>query len=736
MLALFLDESGIFEEKEEPILLNAGLVYKGQKLTQDIKNLQSFLNKLCKQFGLVYPDGLHGSEIRNYTIKRQIQISLLNFLAQQNSWSIIGIIGGDYEQDKRSNIVNEKTASNLYRNMLVRLLDNTLYYTSLSENERQAQLHIASRVAIISADDNERHQQYEELGYRRKRNNDDSFRYYIIDERVISAVLGQLYKERVNPPQLDFQLYVKSIYREKNVGLMAADLICNYLYGQINRRVGDMGLNKLVAGLQSYNLNSYLWVYDQADDKYRILSNMQFEGNLYEYLVLRNQFFTESYGIAQYYASRWIPKPPDITLSVLEKAIRILNDRRKNPDIDYPQELRIVEQLNHLVEKDMSKIPLKNIYQLYDLMLQLNNHIGNPEQALVCGKKAIQVLKQQPRSRNNYQRRLETCVRMSGVETNRFHFQGAIRILNDELAPRLESRLKLEVDDFGPLIDSTLGKCYSALGQNYAFLRKNRKALKMFQRSLEHFADEPGNAEITTNHILHLALAMRDMDLFKQYAPSFFNDPAINNTISRNEKSISICPLAGSKDKGSFPKWLLQYRWQSAMENSNPFKLLVLLKAINLMELWKEAGMLERILNADYSARFVSNDSHPWEFIYRHMAEIAFKAGLQKSGQDLVKKSVAVAAPRLPLTFQVVHLGTRMMADSYLYQEKELARCYLEKIEELKQICLNAPENTRHIYSQDNPDSWFYDCVINADSKFSSHKKVRIFLDRFTYAYR
>jgi tetratricopeptide (TPR) repeat protein len=323
---------------------------------------------------------------------------------------------------------------------------------------------------------------------------------------------------------------------------------------------------------------------------------------------------------------------------------------------------------------------------------------------------------------------------MAGIGTNSFHFQGAIKILHEELAPRLKTRLKLEENDFGPLIDPTLGKCYSALGQNYAFLKRYRDALEAFQKSLEHFVNNSGNIEITVTHVLHLALAMEDMDLFEYYASDFFNDSVANNTISRHGEGSSIPPLADGRGKVGFP--LLEHRWRNAMKSHNPFKLLVLLKAINLMELWKRAGMLERILNADYSAHFASDDSHPWEFIYRHMAEMAFKAGYSKPGQALIKKSIAVAAPGLSLTFKVLHLGTRMMADSYLYQGKKLAACYREKIEELIQVCLSAPEAAKYIYSQDNPNSWFYDCVINADSNFSPHKKVKMFLERFTYAYR
>jgi hypothetical protein len=738
MLAFFLDESGIFEVKEEPVLLNAGLVYKGQGLEQDIKNLKNFLKKLCKQFGLVFPEGLHGSEIRNRNLKQQIQTLLLEHLGQQNCWSIIGIINGDFEQDTRSNIVDERSASNLYHNMLIRLLDNALYYSPLSDNEKYAQLHIASRVVMVHAKDKMRRQQYEELGYNYKDNKDGRFRYFLIDERVVKAALGQLYMERAKSPHLDFQLFVKSIYRDGNVGLMAADLICNYLYGNIKRKSDDKGLEKLIAGFQNYNLNSFLWVYGKLDDKYRILHNMQSEGNIYEFLNLSNQIFTKDYGIARYYASRWMPQPPYITPFVLEEAIRVLNEKRKDADRNYPQELQVVKKIRQLAEQDLGEIPPKNAYQLYDMMLQLNNHMGNPAEAITFGEKAIQLLKQQPRTRDNSQRRLETLLRMSGIETNRFNFQGAVYLLNEELAPYLESRLNSgDENEFGPLIDPTLGKCYSALGQNYAFLGSYEPALDAFKRALDHFATEPGNIEITTTHILQLALAMGDMVLFEEYAPSYFGDPTIG-ALQDNEKVDAVVPdftsPGGAKD--SLPGWLLQHRWQNAMQSNNPFKLLVFLKAVNLAGLWGKMGLLERIQNADYKNYFASNNSHPWEFIFRHLAESAFKSGDFQRGKSFIKKSIVVDAPRPSLTFKVLHLGTLAIADSYLYKGKELERYYNVRMAELKQICLSSPEDTKHIYSQDNPDSWFYGCITSVDSDHLPHKKVQMFIDRFTYAYR
>lgn len=717
MLALFLDESGIFERKDELILLNAGLVYKGYDYDHDIKNLEDHLKNLCYQFGFEYPRGLHGSEIQNYRIKKQVLESLLTFLALQKSWSIIGIIGGDYEQDKRSNIANEHYASNLYHNMLDHLLDNALYYSSLPENEKNAQIHIASRVAIVEADDYERHQQYKELGYGYNVNNDGSVRYYLIDGDTVRATLGRLYRERANSPHLDFHISVQTLYRDKNAGLETADLICNYLYGQLRQKEEGLGLNKLVANLkETFGLNSYIWVYGQADDNYRVLKNLQLEGKIYEYLDSREQFFAEKHGIVKYYASRWMPRPPIISPPMLEEAIRTLGENRKNPNRNYPRELGIVKQLFQLARADLGEVPPLFDYQLSDLMLQLNNHMGNTEKALVHGERAIAALKQQPHTRDNYQRSLETRLRMSGIETNRFNFLGAIKILSDELAPLLQFRLESsDLDDFGPQIDPTLGKCYSALGQNYAYLKKHDDALKSFNRSLNHFAAEPENMEITITHILHLALSKSDINLFERFAPSYFNDTSDN---------------LGTPER----RW--QRRWQDAIESKNPYKLLVLLKAINIMESVKEKRVLERFLNADYKAFFVSDNNHPWELIYRHMAEIAFKNGLQQRGKNLIKQSLSVSAPGFTLTFKLLHLGTRMMAGSYLYKEKELSHCYLRAVDELKEICKDAPLDSKHIYSQDDPDSWFFNIVENVETKSSFQEKARTFLGRFTYEYR
>lgn len=275
-------------------------------------------------------------------------------------------------------------------------------------------------------------------------------------------------------------------------------------------------------------------------------------------------------------------------------------------------------------------------------------------------------------------------------------------------------------------------------GAKLCFLRKkNKRALEAFKNSLGQFENEPENKEITKTHILHLALAMKDAKLFESCARSFFHYPIVNDKKCINEiiSNLNMFSAVGDSNEDSPLKQVLHHCWQNTMESNYPYKLLIFIKAINLMGLWRDKKILNIILNTDYPAYFTSMGSHPWELIYRHIAEIAFKAGLLSEGEYLVRKSVEIGTPVPQLTLQVLHLGTRMMAASYLYQGRKLEQYYNETIEELKEICFNST-NSRYIYSDDNPDSWFYDCVTTVDYCCSSDKKAQKFLNYFTYAYR
>jgi RNA binding exosome subunit len=82
LLAVFLDESGIFETAKEHAQLNTGLVYKGENPEQAAKKLQTLLEQICFQHKLTYPEGLHGSKIKNLKLRRQIQNQIRQFLVR------------------------------------------------------------------------------------------------------------------------------------------------------------------------------------------------------------------------------------------------------------------------------------------------------------------------------------------------------------------------------------------------------------------------------------------------------------------------------------------------------------------------------------------------------------------------------------------------------------------------------------------------------------------------------
>ncbi len=736
MLAIYLDESGRFESKKEHKILNAGLIYKGKDLSQAIEKLRNFLGEICNSYNLSYPEGLHGSEISNIRLRRRIQQQLLEFLGNNKGWSIIGIVAGDYEIDSRSNIIDESQASNLYRNMLMRLLDNFLYFTPMAHQEKELELHIANRVAVVSKEDKQRQNQYKTLGYNRTEDRAKNiWLYHLIDEPVISAALSQLYEERENSPQLDFQLFVQNIYKAKNVGLIAADLVCNWIFLNIDPRQADRGLKKICTKLHYMGLNSDLWTYDQVDDKWREIYELAESTDVYSYLAQRLRFNQDANLLHQYYQEHFTLPEVNVTGDTLEAACHKANNTLKGNNIEYHLEEAILQELLKLARLQLPPPPALIFYYLYDLLLRIYNHLGEPDKAIEYGEKALKQLELLPRSLDNMERRLETLNRMSVTETNRFNFEAAVFLLEKDLLPHLVKRLQLEDDGSGPPLDPVLGRCYSSLGQNYAFLGRNKKAIKAFEMSLEHFAADPVNINITTAHILHLALTADNLELFGEYAPGYFGElPGKNSPLPDSVSPDNDNALNKIRTNTKPAEGLSLNYWRVAINSKNPFKLFVLIKYINFYDIWRGDQVMQNLLYTDYNEAFGSTNHHPWELIYRHLAEIAFKDGRKDEGCKWIECSLSVGSPTPSFTFRVLHLGTGLMADSYCCKGKELKQAYQETLDALQEICANAEGH--HVYHPDNPKSWFFDCVENASSKNSVRKKIQRFINRFTFEYR
>ncbi|MDD2510962.1 MAG: hypothetical protein PHG94_07565, partial [Syntrophomonas sp.] len=495
------------------------------------------------------------------------------------------------------------------------------------------------------------------------------------------------------------------------------------------------GLNEICARLHKMGVNSYLWAYDQVDDQWRELYELSTRGDIYAFLTQRLKFVHDSNPLNQYYQQHFALPEMNISAGALEEACNMSDKTLKGDNVKYHLEEAILQEVLDLASLKLPPPPPLIFYYLYDLLLRTYNHLGEPDKAIEYGEKALKQLDLLPRSLDNMERRLETLNRMSVTETNRFNFEAAVLLLEKGLVPRLVKRLQLEDDGSGPPLDPVLGKCYSSLGQNYAFLGRNKKALQAFQRALEHFATNPWDIEITTAHILQLTLATDNRELFDEYAPAYFaelpgQNSALSDSVSPDDDNALKYARQNTIPAESLP---LQY-CRVALNSNNPFKLFILGKYINVYDKWRENQVMEKLLNTDYKAVFGSTNHHPWELIYRHLAEIAFKAGHEDAGRDWAKQSLSVGSPTPSLTFRVLHLGTGLMAASYCCKGKQLKQAYQETLVALQEIC--ASEEGHPVYHPDNQKSWFYSCVKNAGSKSSVRKKVQRFIGRFTFEYR
>jgi len=706
MIAVFLDETGNFEQTDQSPV-NAGLLYAGEELGKEIGCLKEYLENLCKTYRLRYPDGLHGSEIP-FAVRQELQEALLGYLAGRGCWSVTGIFKGDFKTPL-SNILSDHTASNLYLNMLLRLLENILFYINIADNAKEIHLHVASRVAVVGAKERKRANHYNRLGYSCKKGKDGRLRYYLMDEPAIISALNRFYADKAEVPRAQFTIRVDSIYRDHNVGLMAADLMANWIGRRTreNQDEPDKGISLIWRELKKRGLESFLWAYDDADKHWRYLCECASEAELCDFYGHQYFLSQKSGSFQAYYTLRWQVGNPPFSREQLQECLEMVDESLKADNADYDRMFFILNSLSGELEKNDGAAGPEEIYRLHDLLLRVLNHQGNSAEALICGTNALRALGRMPRSWENIQKELETRNRMSVIETNRFNFQGAADILEEQLILPMEVRNETAAVTFGPVLDPVLGKCKSSLGQNLAFIGQFDQAMESFEEALRHFQGRPFDQAITTSHILQLACAKNDYSLFSRHALDFFpHREFIDN-------------------------------FRLTMEERNPFKLLLLIKGVNVFgdtfSRCPPEVLLPVITEADYGGVFGRTDKHPWELIYRHLAEICFNARQQERGCHFISKALAAGCAEGNLTIRVLHLGTEMIEAARTLRGRKLTQRYKSIITRLLELCGNS--EGYFIYSPDNNHSWFYQAVHGHGPRVKTIKKVEGFINRFTFSY-
>lgn len=710
MLALFLDETGQFELSTENVRANVGLLYRGENVRKALEILEKKLKLTAWQLGINYPEGLHAVGISSQ-VKKKLRNSLLDCLAQDKGWVIIGIIDNGMRQEQGTNITNESQASNLYFNMLMRLIENVLFYSPMGKQESKVELYIASRVFPVKDSDQEKQQQFEQLGFRFIRQKGQKI-YFVLDKGMLTAALNRCCDVRRDYSCLSFEsIHVGKIYakEETNGGMLTSDIIANWLYGKL-KHSKDQGIEKIEC-----KIPIYFWAYDLADEYWRQRIDAVRQKDLFGYFSLEYQAKNSGSTVfTKYYQEKWPLPEPEVTDQSLSKCVEELNQMIKN-NHEFAKHQYILERIIHLVERKIDWAAcdcktegekLYNIYLLNDLLMRNYNHYGNVSQALFYQEKAQAILSRLPRQLDYLLAGWENVNRTSLGYSNRFDFGGAINLIMEGAIVPLERLLTA----YGEGIkEVALGRFYSSAGRNYAFLGRYDQALGCFQKALENFEGDSGNQAITTSHLLHLAIAKEDYQIWEKYSHIY---------------------LPRGDYRGIFSQLL---------QNKEPFKFLIWIKGLNMLPEYSsirtDQKLLEDLIQKDYDQIFgwKTAPSHPRELIYRHLAELAYINKETQLGEQFIRKALSEKNSG-NLTLRLMDLGTLAVAVYYEAdsekQVKELAKIF-QQVKELG----NWPEGKK-IYNQDDEDSWFHSVLKEEIRPEKVRELARQFIKKFTYAYR
>ncbi|WP_029452504.1 hypothetical protein [Clostridium algidicarnis] len=687
MVTICIDESGNFEKKEYLKKFIGGVVYVGEDCEDEEKRLDGFFKKQCELFSLDYPRGIHTTEMNSNktnsegkSIKEKIIENLKIYLRENGKYHFTCLIKSRTKRKDYvnvSNIVDDDNASNLYEHMVRNLIFNLVFYTSDVYNDSEVNLNIATRSIPIKSYQKEEIEKYTALGYSKKSiNNGERYIFYLTDIKTFKAAIGTKMMERRIAKPINFNMNVKSIDYNNSVDTMPylylADFACDIIRDMLDNNELDFGVK--VAGEELNNITGrefLLWAYDDIDT---ISSRLVSKFGKRDVMGALNEIYNINESCStfkEYYLKHWS--------NPIEKRLSEIFDKNKmniyiselsyllsKDMVQYKKGLFIALKLWEVIQifneggkDDKAKVEKVYIYRLADLIGRGYNHLGNSE-----GSKKYFDICIENKDEVDIEEYLTTINRIVEIDANEFNFDVAIEKLKPSLLGLdLWKDTKKEVAELMGLEKQRAscliirGKALSSIAQFYAFNRNKEESLKHFEEALVEFENNKGQRLITISYMLHLALDMEDINLYKKYEVEYF----------------------GTKDLKQQFKNIIKLNNEN---NPNDYMLFVYIKALNIFYSDKiEQRFIERIQTINYEEYGFKTNEHPWELIFKHLAILQYKNGNINRGNKLVKKAQEAIAHG-EITIKLINLCTSLDAFEYTKDIKGQKKI-LEQVEKL-----------------------------------------------------
>jgi hypothetical protein len=645
-----IDESGNFEKNTKTLLIG-GLVYHGDDYEEERNRIEEFLKYECQELGIDYPKGIHAKDRRHRSDhvqqKSQLKSKIKDYLRTSGKYQFLMMIKPhNYQSKSSSNILDDEVASNLYENMIIQLLITYLFHNPDKENNTKIHLEIAKRSVPVKITDFETIEEYEALGYESKDLNYKGEKlYYLTSQSTFKSMLALAMEELGQNTDDHFAFHVESINyhsskkdedRPTTPFLYLADFACDIIRDSVaassfidgkEQVHPDFKISEFIKVAREITKKPLLfWTYDEINIGWKKLYQSFQQKDLMEFLRISYDLKNSSSPFLPYYSLLWINKlesrkhvlfDPNSFYKYTNEFKEYVIKQKKSQKAERLQEAAYVgESIWSLVEEWESEhgtsIYQKEKYQLADSMIIVYNHLGNVKQSEfyfnICVSLADFV------SPEDF---CGTVLSVATMFANSFQFDKAIE-WSDFNVKRLEKIKQVGPNVFPVSMSPSktlesrlllLGKAYSSLGQMYSFNGDSEMAVMYFEAALEEFAGDSGNQEMTISFLLHLALDLKNRELYDKYVIHYLNDRGI----------------------------MEQFKYLSSLEDvqDHSYKLFLFVKSLNVFQdpLSKsETKEISRFLGELLFVR-KSKTVYPWQLIYKHAA--LWLQGQSKHSLDL-----------------------------------------------------------------------------------------------------
>lgn len=648
MLTICLDESGIFEdEKYKKPLIIGGFIYTGEDYIAEEERLKEFYKNACKEIesqltikegrviNVEYPIGIHSTENRGrigWEINRLLSEKVFSYIKNNKKYYLTAMIKSkdmeetfDYQTfgDERNSVLNFDKGANLYERMATKFLYNNIFYNPLLKDKNEKiNLNLATRTINVE-EDSEIYKELIKLDYRKNINNDGTYRFYITSSSTFKVALATKVYESQVEKNLDYSLNVESInYKKEGTTpfLYLADSVCEIIKEQIKAINGEFDILKLVNIMKDKTGQDFLcFIHDDIDLVWTKLVEKLYEKDLIGALEKIAEIKNSTSKHKSLYLDFWIPV-------IKEDLVQAFNKDKVDSylaDLDYffGKDNSRYEK-GFIVAKELLKIvdvkSLRNEsyikYKINEKIALAYNHRGSIGKALeyfnVCEN-----LKYDGVPVVEY---LTTKNRKTVAMTNACAYEKSIEELMEQLPKytkiaeayfEIAADMGLESDESYMVKEQ--GKILSAIAQNLSFLRKYDEAEKSFNEALSIFT-RAGDKAVTKSYLIHMYIDSKNREKYEELIKEDFN------TLDLEEQMRLIFSDSNKIDR---------------------YKLFIYTKALNT--LYEKNVKIELVQSLIKAITIMIKDTdfnqHPKQMIVKHVAQLAYKKGLEKEAANLMK---------------------------------------------------------------------------------------------------